>query len=58
LLRAGKALSKLQSHPDDRCSLLSALKPFLRKGRRDRVDEAIRILQLMQMAELFRKEMD
>lgn len=58
LLRAGKAISGLQNKPDDRCTLLSALKPYLRKERRERVDEAIRILQLMRLAELFRKEMD
>lgn len=58
LLRAGKAISGLQKKPDDRCLLLSALKPYLRKERRSRVDEAIRILQLMRLAELFRKEMD
>lgn len=58
LLRAGKAISGLQNKPDDRCILLSALKPYLRKERRERVDQSIRILQLMRLAELFRKEMD
>ena len=58
LMRATKAMSRLQNTSDDRAALLLALKPFLRKGRRERVDEAIRILQMMRMAELFRKEMD
>ena len=58
LLRAGKTFSRLQNKPDDRCNLLTALKPFLRKQRRARVDEAVRILQMMRLAELFRKEMD
>ncbi len=58
LMRAGKALSGLHKKPDDRCILLSALKPYLRQERRTRVDEAIRILQLMRLAEIFRKEMD
>jgi hypothetical protein len=58
LLRAGNAFSKINNTPDDRCALLTALKPFLRSGRRERVDEAVRILQLMRLAELFRKEMD
>lgn len=58
LMRVGKAVSGLQSKPDDRCSLLTALKPYLRKDRRARVDEAIRLLQLMRLAELFRKEVD
>lgn len=58
LLRATRALSGLQKKPDDRCALLTALKPYLRMERRGRVDEAIRILQLMRLAELFRKELD
>lgn len=57
LLKAGKALSGLNNQPDDRCILLSALKPYLRRERRERVDEAIRILKLMRVAELFRKDL-
>lgn len=56
LLKAGKAISQLNSKPDDRCILLGALKPYLRRERQDRVDEAIRILHLMRLAELFRGE--
>ncbi len=56
-MKAGKALSGLQDRPDERCTLLLALKPYLRKERRERVDEAIRILKLMRMAELFRKDL-
>ena len=58
LLRVGNAFSRLSSKPDDRCTLLTALKPYLRQGRQNRVDEAIRILQMLRLAELFRKEVD
>ncbi len=58
LMKVGKAVSGLQGKPDQRCSLLTALKPYLRPERRERVDEAIRLLQLMRLAEFFRKEMD
>ncbi len=58
LMKVGKAVSGLQGKPDQRCSLLTALKPYLRPDRRERVDEAIRLLQLMRLAEIFRKEMD
>lgn len=58
LMKVGKAVSGLQNKPDPRCSLLAALKPYLRKERRERVDEAMRLLQLMRLAELFRKEND
>lgn len=56
LLKAGKALSRINGKPDDRCSLLTALRPFLRRERQERVDEAIRILQLLRLAEAFRGE--
>ena len=58
LMKVGKAVSGLQGKPDQRCSLLLALKPYLRPDRQDRVEEAIRLLQLMRLAEIFRKEMD
>ncbi len=58
LMKVGKAVAGLQGKPDQRCSLLTALKPYLRPERRERVDEAIRLLQLMRLAEIFRKEMD
>ena len=58
LMKVGKAVSGMQGKPDQRCTLLTALKPYLRPDRRERVDEAIRLLQLMRLAELFRKEMD
>ena len=58
LMKVGKAVAGMQGKPDQRCSLLTALKPYLRPDRRERVDEAIRLLQLMRLAEIFRKEMD
>ena len=55
LLKAGKALSQFNSTPDDRCALLSSLRPYLRPERQERVDEAIRILHLLRLVELFRR---
>ena len=55
LMKLSKAMAGLRSKPDDRCALLTALKPYLREGRRERVDEAIRLLQLWRLAELFRE---
>jgi len=54
LLKAGKALSAMNSTPDERCALLTALRPYLRHERQERVDEAIKILRLIRLAELFR----
>lgn len=54
LIKAGNAISQLNSKPDDRCTLLSALRPYLRRERQERVNEAIRILHLLRLAELFR----
>lgn len=56
LLKAGKAIAQMNGKPDDRCILLGALKPYLRQERQNRVDEAVRILNLMRLAELFRGE--
>ncbi len=55
LMKVSKAMTGLHSKPDDRCTLLTALKPYLRQERRARVDEAIRILQILRLAELFRE---
>ena len=35
---------------DDRCELLTALKPFLRESRSDKVDMMIRVLQISKLA--------
>ncbi|MBQ8892891.1 MAG: hypothetical protein IJ043_00600 [Clostridia bacterium] len=54
LMKAGKAISQLNNKPDDRCNLLVALKPYLRRERQERIEEAIRILNLLRLAEIFR----
>lgn len=56
LMKAGKALSRLNSSPDQRCILLEALKPYLRCERQKRIDEAIRILHLLRLAEIFGRD--
>lgn len=43
--------------PDERCTLLGALKPYLGNERRKRADEAVQILKLLKVAELFRKDL-
>lgn len=55
MMKLGSLLSKAGSEADPRCDLLLALKPFLRKERRARVDEAARILKLMRLAQAFRE---
>lgn len=54
LLKAGQAISKMNGQPDDRYILLNALKPYLRRERQERIDEAVRILNLLRLAEVFR----
>ena len=53
-MKLSKAVSDLGGKPDDRCALLSALRPYLRRERQERIDEAIRILKVLRFAELFR----
>ena len=47
-------MAQWNGKPDERCTLLGALRPYLRKERQERIDEAIRILNLLRLAELFR----
>lgn len=56
LLKAGKALSGMND-PDERCILLGALKPYLGSERRKRADEAVQMLKMLKIAELFRKDL-
>ncbi len=44
------------SEGDDRSRLLLALKPYLSESRRERVDSAIKILKIIKILPLLRKE--
>ena len=50
------AMGKMNGEPDERTRLLMALRPFLRQERRDRIDEAIQLLKLVRIYELFRED--
>lgn len=43
-------LPRLFAHDENRTRLLSALKPYLGKGRREKVDYILNILRLMELA--------
>ena len=43
------AIPSPKPQKDDRCELLTALKPFLRESRADRVDMMIRVLQITKL---------
>lgn len=47
---AGPQLSRLFNHDENRSRLLIALKPYLGKNRREKVDYIMNILQLMELA--------
>ncbi|MHB1151874.1 MAG: hypothetical protein ACYCWE_05395 [Eubacteriales bacterium] len=47
---AGPQLSRLFNHDENRSRLLVALKPYLGKNRREKVDSIMNILQLMELA--------
>lgn len=47
---AGPQLSRLFNHDENRTRLLIALKPYLGKNRREKVDYIMSILQLMELA--------
>lgn len=48
-------MQKAGAEADPRCDLLLALKPFLRKERKSRVDEAAKILKMLRFAQAFRE---
>ena len=45
-----QGLPQMKLPKDDRCELLSALKPFLRESRSDKIDMMIRVLQISKLA--------
>lgn len=47
----GPQLSRLFKHDENRSHLLVALKPYLGKNRREKVDSILNILQLMELAD-------
>ncbi len=53
--RITSMMGEMNQKPDNRCSLLAALKPWLRPERQARADEAIRILKLLRIWELYQK---
>ncbi len=48
--RDAAGLSRLFNHDENRSKLLFALKPYLGKNRREKVDSIMNILQLMELA--------
>lgn len=55
LMKLGSAVGKIGKEPDPRCDLLYALKPFLRTERRERVEEAAKILKVLRIAMVFKE---
>lgn len=54
MIKFAGLLQKAGAEADPRCDLLLALKPFLRKERKARVDEAAKILKLLRLAQALR----
>lgn len=44
-------LQKLGGPPDERCKLLMALKPFVNAQRQERIDQSVKLLKLMDLAQ-------
>lgn len=55
MLKGISQLGKVFSNDDERTALIKALKPMLSDERRQRADEAIKILRLMQLLPLLRE---
>ena len=46
-----------QSANDDRSNLLMSLKPFMREGRKESIDKAVKMLNPAQLSQLFKEGM-
>lgn len=59
MLHAAQALlSRVsQSGDDDRTRLLMSLKPYMRKTRQDSIEQAVKMLNMAQMSQLFKEVM-
>ena len=44
-------VQKLGAPPDERCKLLMALRPFVNSERQQRIDQSIKILKMMSLAQ-------
>ncbi|MBQ6946664.1 MAG: hypothetical protein IJN42_01335 [Clostridia bacterium] len=51
LEQLGGVLKKLGGPPDERCQLLLALRPFVDRDKRERIDQSVQLLKLMSLAE-------
>lgn len=54
MLQAQGLLSKLSSGGDDRSNLLMSLKPYMREDRKKTIDNAVKLLNMAQLSELFK----
>ena len=53
-MKLQNVMSKMKnSENDDMSKLLLSLKPYLRDGRKDKVDEYIQLIKMGKMTELF-----
>ncbi len=44
-------LMKMNGPPDERCRLLMALRPFVSHERQERIDQSVKILKMMSLAD-------
>ena len=48
------ALNSINTHGDNRITLLNALKPYMREGRAKHIDTAIKILKISKISSVFK----
>lgn len=44
-------MQKMSGEPDERCKLLLALRPFVDSERQEKIDQSVKLLRLMSVAE-------
>lgn len=53
LMQAQALMRELSSAGDSRAGLLAALKPYMNKNRQGAIDNAVRLLNILRLAEMF-----
>jgi len=51
LAKLTPVLMKLNGPPDERCKLLLALRPFVSPSRQARIDQSVKLLKMMSLAD-------
>ena len=56
IVKLSSALGKMNNKNDPRANLLYSLKPYLRDGKKEKLDQYVNLLNVSKIAEILREE--